>query len=193
MTDSVAFLSASELVALYKSRQLSPREVTKAILERIERVNPTINAFTTVTTDLALEQATVAERAYARGDDQPPLAGVPISIKDLTPIASVISSVNCVAVNAAHPLGSFNDLIEFANGSAASPWGRKRAAMGHPAPFNLKMIGVGNEQWGPQYVERYEVFAKALKRKYPNIELVTSAGPSAGLPPACTRSRPLMT
>jgi alpha-N-arabinofuranosidase len=53
------------------------------------------------------------------------------------------------------------DLIEFANGSAATAWGRKRAAMGHPAPFNLKMLGVGNEQWGPQYVERYERFRQS--------------------------------
>jgi alpha-L-arabinofuranosidase len=70
------------------------------------------------------------------------------------------------------------DLIEFANGSPATTWGRKRAAMGHPAPFNLKMIGVGNEQWGPQYVERYERFAKAIKARYPKIMLISSAGPS---------------
>jgi alpha-L-arabinofuranosidase len=70
------------------------------------------------------------------------------------------------------------DLIEFANGSAATKWGRKRAAMGHPAPFNLKMIGVGNEQWGPQYVERYERFAKAIKARHPKIMLISSAGPS---------------
>jgi alpha-L-arabinofuranosidase len=70
------------------------------------------------------------------------------------------------------------DLIEFANGSAATGWGRKRAAMGHPAPFNLKMIGVGNEQWGPQYVERYERFAKAIKARHPKITLISSAGPS---------------
>jgi len=70
------------------------------------------------------------------------------------------------------------DLIEFANAPATTEWGQKRAQMGHPTPFNLKMIGIGNEQWGPQYVERYEVFAKVLKQKYPNIALVTSAGPS---------------
>ena len=70
------------------------------------------------------------------------------------------------------------DLIEFANGPATSTWGAKRAAMGHPAPFNLKMIGVGNEQWGPQYLERYIPFAKAVKAKYPGIDLVSSAGPS---------------
>ena len=69
------------------------------------------------------------------------------------------------------------DLIEFANGPVTSPWGAKRAAMGHPAPFNMKLLGVGNEQWGPQYIERYELFAKVLKQKHPEIGLVASAGP----------------
>lgn len=72
------------------------------------------------------------------------------------------------------------DLIEFANGAATSPWGKIRAAMGHPAPFHLSMIGVGNEQWGPHYLERYKIFAEALKAKHPEIELVVSAGPSPG-------------
>jgi hypothetical protein len=69
------------------------------------------------------------------------------------------------------------DLIEFANGPATSTWGRKRAEMGHPAPFNMKLLGIGNEQWGPQYLERYEPFAKVLKQQHPDIQLVTSAGP----------------
>jgi alpha-N-arabinofuranosidase len=70
------------------------------------------------------------------------------------------------------------DLIEFANGSADSKWGKIRVQMGHPAPFNLKMIGVGNEQWGAQYIERYQAFTKKLKEKYPNIAIVTGTGPS---------------
>jgi len=70
------------------------------------------------------------------------------------------------------------DLVEFANGPADSKWGGLRAQMGHPAPFNLKMIGVGNEQWGPQYIERYEAFAKKLKAKYPTVALVSGTGPS---------------
>ena len=70
------------------------------------------------------------------------------------------------------------DLIEFANAPVSTDWGRRRAAMGHPAPFNLKMIGVGNEQWGPQYIERYEIFARVLKEKYPNVALISSAGPA---------------
>jgi alpha-N-arabinofuranosidase len=70
------------------------------------------------------------------------------------------------------------DLIEFANGPTNSTWGAKRAAMGHPEPFNMKMLGVGNEQWGQQYIDRYTLFAKALKAKYPEIQLVSAAGPS---------------
>jgi len=69
------------------------------------------------------------------------------------------------------------DLIEFANGPATSTWGAKRAAMGHAEPFNMKMLGIGNEQWGPQYIERYAAFAKVLKEKHPEIMLVSASGP----------------
>src|SRR5262249_50341626 len=70
------------------------------------------------------------------------------------------------------------DLVEFANGPATSPWGAKRAAMGHPAPFNMKMMAVGNEQWGEDYFPRYKLFYDALKAKYPEIKLITTAGPA---------------
>jgi alpha-L-arabinofuranosidase len=69
------------------------------------------------------------------------------------------------------------DLIEFANGPADSPWGSRRAQMGHPKPFGMRMLGVGNEQWGPQYLERYAAFARVLKAQHPDIQLVASAGP----------------
>jgi alpha-L-arabinofuranosidase len=83
-----------------------------------------------------------------------------------------------VAMNELDPyLQDALDLIEFANGDASTKWGGLRAAMGHPAPFNLTMIGVGNEQWDEQYVERYRVFEAALKAKHPEIKLVSSAGP----------------
>lgn len=70
------------------------------------------------------------------------------------------------------------DLIEFANGPATSEWGSKRAAMGHPEPFHMKLLGVGNEQWGPQYIERYAAFAKVLKERHPEIQLVSGSGPA---------------
>ncbi len=68
------------------------------------------------------------------------------------------------------------DLIEFANGDTNTKWGKERAALGHAAPFHLKLLGVGNENWGPQYLERLKVFTKAIKEKYPEIKLVNSSG-----------------
>ena len=68
------------------------------------------------------------------------------------------------------------DLIEFANGDAASEWGKVRASMGHAEPFNMKYLGVGNENWGPQYIERAKAFQQAIKAKYPEINLIFSSG-----------------
>ena len=68
------------------------------------------------------------------------------------------------------------DLIEFANGDTNTKWGKVRAGLGHPAPFHLKMMGVGNENWGPQYIERLQVFTQAIKAKYPDFKLVNSSG-----------------
>jgi len=72
------------------------------------------------------------------------------------------------------------DLVEFANGDINTKWGKKRAALGHPKPFNLKIMGIGNEQWGPQYFERYLIFEKAIRAKYPYMKLVASDGPFPG-------------
>lgn len=68
------------------------------------------------------------------------------------------------------------DLIEFANGDASSEWGKVRASMGHPEPFNMKYLGVGNENWGPQYIERAKAFQQAIKAKYPAMNLIYSSG-----------------
>lgn len=71
------------------------------------------------------------------------------------------------------------DLIEFANGAVDTPWGKIRADMGHPAPFNLKLIGIGNEQWGKEYPEHLVPFVKAICKKYPDIKIVGSSGPDS--------------
>lgn len=70
------------------------------------------------------------------------------------------------------------DLIEFANGSINTKWGKLRSDMGHPAPFNLKQIAIGNEQWGPLYPERLEPFVKAIRARYPQMKIVGTAGPN---------------
>ena len=68
------------------------------------------------------------------------------------------------------------DLIEFANGSTETTWGKLRADLGHPAPFYLKMLGVGNENFGPAYIERFKQFQEAVKKQNPTIKLVGSTG-----------------
>lgn len=71
------------------------------------------------------------------------------------------------------------DLIEFANGDTSTKWGALRAEMGHPAPFNMKYLAVGNEQWGPEYVERLAPFVKALRERHPEIKIIGSSGPDS--------------
>src|SRR5690606_35624717 len=68
------------------------------------------------------------------------------------------------------------DLMEFANGSPETTWGKKRADMGHPEPFNMKYLGIGNEQWGEQYIERDKIFKKVLNGKHAEIMLVSTTG-----------------
>jgi alpha-L-arabinofuranosidase len=93
-------------------------------------------------------------------------------------MACQFNSAEVVPLNQLDPyIQDALDLIEFANGSTDSKWGKIRTQMGHPAPFNLKMLGIGNEQWGPQYFERYSLFEKTIKAKYPEINLVSGAGP----------------
>ena len=72
------------------------------------------------------------------------------------------------------------DLIAFANGDpATNKWAKIRADMGHPAPFNLKYIAIGNEQWGKEYPERLKPFVAQIKAKYPDIHIIGSSGPDS--------------
>jgi len=71
------------------------------------------------------------------------------------------------------------DLIEFANGSTSTKWGKLRADMGHPEPFGLKYIGVGNEQWGTECPEHLKPFVEAIRKAYPDIKIVGTSGPDS--------------
>lgn len=81
--DELCYESATTLATMVRRRELSPVEVVDAFLGRIERINPTLNAYCTVTTDLARAEARRIETAIQRGEDAGPLAGIPVSIKDL--------------------------------------------------------------------------------------------------------------
>lgn len=68
------------------------------------------------------------------------------------------------------------DAIEYALGDATTEWGAKRAEYGHPAPFPLKYVEIGNENWGDEYDKRFDIFYKAIKEKYPELVLISDHG-----------------
>ncbi len=71
------------------------------------------------------------------------------------------------------------DLIEFANGSVDTKWGKLRAEMGHPEPFNMKYLGIGNEQWDDFYFKRVKIVADAVRKAHPEIKIIGTSGPNA--------------
>ncbi len=81
----LTFTGAAKLAALYRGRKTSPLEVMRAVLDRIDRVNPRINAIVTLARESALSEARRATAALRRGAKLPPLFGVPVGIKDVTP------------------------------------------------------------------------------------------------------------
>ncbi|MBS1726332.1 MAG: alpha-L-arabinofuranosidase [Armatimonadetes bacterium] len=94
--------------------------------------------------------------------------------------AAPLFVVNCgMSHKETVPLGQMDefvqdavDAIEYANGPVTSKWGAVRAKNGHPKPFNLKYVEIGNENGGPAYNERYKLIFDAIKSKYPNIMTV---------------------
>ena len=72
-----------------------------------------------------------------------------------------------------------NDLIEFANGGTDTKWGKLRADMGHPKPFNMKFLGIGNEQWGDFYFKRVKIVADAVRKAHPEIKIIGTSGPDS--------------
>ncbi len=70
------------------------------------------------------------------------------------------------------------DLIEFCNGDTDTRWGAVRAEMGHPEPFNLKYLGIGNENRGDKFWERFDIMYKEIKKQYPDIVIVSTSGAS---------------
>ncbi len=68
------------------------------------------------------------------------------------------------------------DMIEWATGPADSKWGKIRADAGHPEPFKLNYIGIGNEDCGGDYLDRFKFISSAIKKKYPNIKTIISSG-----------------
>jgi alpha-L-arabinofuranosidase len=109
---------------------------------------------------------------------------------DMEPLPTLFAGLNCQA-RSKHCLNTdsadfqeqvlqnYLDLIEYANGDpATSPWAAKRAEAGHPEPFGLKYIGIGNENYGEDYLEKFETIKKAIDARYDGITCVMSSGTS---------------
>jgi aspartyl-tRNA(Asn)/glutamyl-tRNA(Gln) amidotransferase subunit A len=95
--DSLCRLSASELLEAYRKRDLSPVDVTEAVLARIDRLNPKLKAYLHVAHESAMASAKAAEAAWARPGPKPLLLGVPVSVKDLVPTADMPTTFGSLA------------------------------------------------------------------------------------------------
>lgn len=87
--------------------------------------------------------------------------------------------VACTAEDLKPYIDDALDLIEFANGDVNTKWGKLRADMGHPAPFNMKYLGIGNEQWDTPYFERLKFFLEAIRKAHPEIQVIGTSGPDS--------------
>ncbi len=89
--------SASAMAASVRKRDLSPVEIIRETIHRIEELNPLLNAFSQTCFDRAMDEAKAMERRLARGEDPGPLAGVPLGVKDLEDAEALITSFGCTA------------------------------------------------------------------------------------------------
>jgi aspartyl-tRNA(Asn)/glutamyl-tRNA(Gln) amidotransferase subunit A len=95
--NTLAFTPGWQIAKLFRRKKLSPVELTRIVLDRIERLNPKLNAFLAVAAESAMAHAKAAEQRFASGDDLPPLFGLPISIKDLTYTKGIVSTGGSLA------------------------------------------------------------------------------------------------
>ena len=117
--NDVPYANVTELAEAYKSRSLSPVEVTRQMIERIERLDPTLRSYVTVTADIALEQARKAEEEIGNGRIRGPMHGVPVGIKDLCEtkgvkttwgskiLADYVPDADCTVVSKLYDAGAF--------------------------------------------------------------------------------------
>ena len=147
MNSELCWTSGSELAGLIRKKAVSPVEVVDAVLERIERVNPAVNAYCTVTADLAREAARAAEQAVARGAALGPLHGVPYSLKDLTPTRGIRTTMGSKIFEHQVPEEDAV-LVERLRGAGAILVGKTNTPEFGCKPFtDNKIFGVTRNPW----------------------------------------------
>jgi len=147
MSDELALLSAVELAAGYRARRFSPVEVLDAVLARIERVNPRLNAFCAVTADAARREAKAAEAALARGEAVGPLHGVPLSVKDMVVTRGVRTTFGS-AIYADHVPTEDAPMVEALKAAGAIVTGKTTTPeFGYKGATQSPLLGVSKNPW----------------------------------------------
>ncbi len=147
--DELAELSAVELAAAYRARRLSPVEVVDAVLRRIERVNPRLNAFTVVTAERARQEARAAEAALARGEPLPPLFGIPLTVKDMVNTAGVRTTYGS-AIYADHVPDEDAPMVAHLRAAGAIVVGKTTTPeFGYKGATDSPLFGVSRNPWDP--------------------------------------------
>jgi aspartyl-tRNA(Asn)/glutamyl-tRNA(Gln) amidotransferase subunit A len=150
-SDELALLSALELRAAYRARRASPVEVVDAVLRRIERINPALNAFCLVLADEARRQAREAEAALGRGDPLGPLHGVPVSIKDMV-ITKGIRTTFGSAIYASYVPAEDPPMVERLRVAGAIVVGKTTTPeFGYKGATDSPLLGVSRNPWSPAH------------------------------------------
>src|SRR6266852_5141381 len=147
--DDLCWLSALELAAQIRAKKISPVEVVDAVLARIERMNPTLNAFCTLTVDEARDAAQAAEVSVMTGEEQGPLHGVPVSIKDLLFTRRLLTTGGS-RLFAEHVPEEDAVSVERLKGAGAIILGKTNTAeFGHKAVTDNPLFGITRNPWSP--------------------------------------------
>jgi aspartyl-tRNA(Asn)/glutamyl-tRNA(Gln) amidotransferase subunit A len=150
--EEIAALSALELLDAYRQRTLSPVEVLEALAARIEELDPSLGAFTTLCLDLAREEATRAEAEYARGGAAGPLAGVPLGVKDLFDTAGVRTTYGS-PMFAGHVPAADAEAVRRARAAGAILVGKTQT---HEFAWGItsvnELMGTSRNPWAPDHI-----------------------------------------
>ena len=148
-SDELCWLPALELGALIRAKKISPVEVTDAVLERIERLNPTLNAFCAVTADEARDAAQAAEVSVMTGEEVGPLHGVPVSIKDLV-FTRRVATTGGSRLFVDHVPEEDAVSVERLKGAGAIILGKTTTPeFGHKGVTDSPLFGITRNPWNP--------------------------------------------
>ncbi len=147
----LCYLSATEAIAMFRSRELSPVELTRALIARSEALNPTLNVLTELKRDTALEAARTAEARYARprGTNLRPLEGVPVAIKDFHPVKGEITTFGSYAFQHYRPPYSAPTVDRLLKAGAILLSRTTTPELAHGGITKSPLWGVSRNPWNP--------------------------------------------